>query len=44
MAEAAREHHELGFWEYLRFGILTTLSSLGLGVPMLVLVDALLGA
>jgi Na+/H+ antiporter NhaD/arsenite permease-like protein len=44
VAEAAREHHELGFWEYLRFGILTTLSSLGLGVPMLVLVDALLGA
>ena len=44
VAEAAREHHELGFWEYLRFGLLTTLSSLGLGVPMLVLVDALLGA
>ena len=44
VAEAAREHHELGFWEYLRFGVFTTLSSLGLGVPMLVLVDALLGA
>ena len=44
VAEAAREHHELGFWEYLRFGFFTTLSSLGLGVPMLVLVDALLGA
>lgn len=35
VAEAAREHHEIGFFEYLRFGAATTAASLLLGVPLI---------
>ena len=35
VAEGAREHHELGFLEYLRFGVLATAVSLAVGVVML---------
>lgn len=35
VAEGAREHHELGFVEYLRFGVPCTLISLCVGVPIL---------
>lgn len=34
VAEGAREHHELGFVEYLRFGVPSTIVSLGVGVPI----------
>jgi Na+/H+ antiporter NhaD/arsenite permease-like protein len=33
VAEAAKAHHDLGFFEYLRFGALTTLVTLAVGVP-----------
>jgi Na+/H+ antiporter NhaD/arsenite permease-like protein len=33
VAEAARAHHELGFWEYLRFGLPSTALVLLVGVP-----------
>lgn len=35
VAEGARERHELGFLEYLKFGALTTAATLALGVLML---------
>ena len=35
VAEGAREHHELGFLEYLKFGVLSTIVSLSIGVVML---------
>jgi Na+/H+ antiporter NhaD/arsenite permease-like protein len=35
VAEGAREHHELGFLEYLKFGALSTAVSLAVGVVML---------
>ncbi|MEZ6183623.1 MAG: SLC13 family permease [Planctomycetota bacterium] len=37
VAERAREHYTLGFWEYLRFGAVSTVACLALGVPLLVL-------
>ena len=36
VAEGAREHHELGFFEYLRFGAVSTLLGLAVGVPLIV--------
>jgi Na+/H+ antiporter NhaD/arsenite permease-like protein len=36
VAEGAREHHALGFWEYLRFGAVSTVLVLAVGVPILV--------
>lgn len=35
VAEGAREHHTLGFVEYLRFGALSTVLSLLVGVPLI---------
>lgn len=35
VAEGAREHHALGFFEYLRFGALSTAITLAIGVPLL---------
>jgi Na+/H+ antiporter NhaD/arsenite permease-like protein len=35
VAEGAREHYELGFWEYLKFGAVSTTVTLALGVPLL---------
>jgi Na+/H+ antiporter NhaD/arsenite permease-like protein len=35
VAEGAREDHELGFLEYLKFGVLSTAVSLAIGVVML---------
>ncbi len=35
VAEGAREHHVLAFWEYTRFGALSTLVVLLVGVPLL---------
>jgi len=35
VAEGARESHELGFVEYLRFGVPSTLLSLAMGVALL---------
>lgn len=37
VAEGAREHYHLGFFEYLRFGALSTVLALAVGVPLLVL-------
>lgn len=37
VAEKARSHYALGFMEYLRFGVLSTLLSLLIGVPLLFL-------
>ncbi len=37
VAERAREHYELGFLEYLRFGVVSTLLVLIAGVPLIVL-------
>jgi Na+/H+ antiporter NhaD/arsenite permease-like protein len=37
VAERARDHHELGFFEYLRFGLLSTLVVLLVGVPIVCL-------
>lgn len=34
VAERARAHYVLGFWEYLRFGAVSTLVSLTVGVPL----------
>ena len=36
VAERAREHYDLGFWEYLRFGAASTATTLALGVPALI--------
>jgi len=35
VAEGAREHYHLGFVEYLRFGAVSTVLSLAIGVPLL---------
>lgn len=35
VAESAREAHTLGFWEYLRFGVPSTLLVLAAGVPLI---------
>jgi len=35
VAESARGHYELGFREYLRFGLPSTLLVLAAGVPLL---------
>ncbi len=37
VAEGARAHYDLGFVEYLRFGALSTLLTLAIGVPLLCL-------
>jgi Na+/H+ antiporter NhaD/arsenite permease-like protein len=37
VAERARQHYELGFLEYLRFGIASTLVVLAVGVPLVCL-------
>jgi Na+/H+ antiporter NhaD/arsenite permease-like protein len=37
VAERARQHHELGFLEYLRFGAASTLLVLAVGVPIVCL-------
>ncbi|MET0344499.1 MAG: SLC13 family permease [Polyangiales bacterium] len=37
VAERARQHHELGFWEYLRFGVVSTALVLAVGVPIICL-------
>lgn len=34
VAEGAREHHALGFFEYLRFGVVSTVAALAVGVPV----------
>jgi Na+/H+ antiporter NhaD/arsenite permease-like protein len=34
VAERARDHYELGFFEYLRFGAVSTILVLGAGVPL----------
>ena len=34
VAEGAREHYELGFLEYLKFGALSTAVSLAIGVVL----------
>lgn len=34
VAERAREHHELGYLEYLRFGVSSTIVTLAAGVPV----------
>lgn len=35
VAERARDHYTLGFWEYLRFGVPSTLLVLAAGVPLI---------
>lgn len=37
VVERAREHYDLGFFEYLRFGVISTLLTLAAGVPLVVL-------
>lgn len=37
VAEGARDHYHLGFFEYLRFGAASTLLTLAIGVPLLAL-------
>jgi Na+/H+ antiporter NhaD/arsenite permease-like protein len=34
VAERARAHYDLGFWEYARFGVVSTLAVLALGIPV----------
>jgi Na+/H+ antiporter NhaD/arsenite permease-like protein len=36
VAEGAKAHHALGFWEYTRFGLLSTVLALAAGVPLIV--------
>ena len=43
VAETAREHYSLGFCEYLRFGVVSTLVVLAAGVPVVWLTCRLLG-
>jgi Na+/H+ antiporter NhaD/arsenite permease-like protein len=43
VAERSRDAYDLGFFEYLRFGVATTLASLAVGVPLIVLTARLLG-
>lgn len=40
VAERARPHYELGFFEYLRFGVASTLVALVVGVPIVCLLTA----
>ncbi|MEY4510728.1 MAG: hypothetical protein RLZZ450_2850 [Pseudomonadota bacterium] len=40
VAERARPHYELGFFEYLRFGVASTLVALAVGVPIVCLLTA----
>jgi Na+/H+ antiporter NhaD/arsenite permease-like protein len=42
VAERAREHYDLGFAEYLRFGAVSTIAVLAVGVPALLAVAALM--
>lgn len=42
VAERAKPHYELGYGEYLRFGVVSTLLCLALGVGLLTLMSALL--
>ncbi|MGE0713263.1 MAG: SLC13 family permease [Planctomycetota bacterium] len=44
VVEGAREHYDLGFWEYLRFGGVSTVLVLAAGVPLLMAWGAWLGA
>lgn len=37
VAEGAGEHYHLGFWEYLRFGAVSTALTLAVGVPIVLL-------
>jgi Na+/H+ antiporter NhaD/arsenite permease-like protein len=37
VAEAAKDHHEIGFWEYARFGVVSTAVSLLAGIPLILL-------
>jgi Na+/H+ antiporter NhaD/arsenite permease-like protein len=37
VAERARQHYELGFFEYLRFGLASTVVVLAIGVPLVCL-------
>ncbi len=43
VAEGAKEHYTLGFVEYLRFGLVSTLLVLAAGLPVLVLAARLVG-
>jgi Na+/H+ antiporter NhaD/arsenite permease-like protein len=36
VAEGARKEHELGFWEYFKFGAVSTVAALLVGVPLIV--------
>ena len=36
VAERAADHYDLGFFEYLRFGLVSTVLALALGVPLIV--------
>ncbi|GAB4297125.1 MAG: hypothetical protein Kow0090_12330 [Myxococcota bacterium] len=38
VAEGAREHYQLGFLEYLRFGTLSTLLTLAAGATVIYLI------
>jgi Na+/H+ antiporter NhaD/arsenite permease-like protein len=40
VAERARQHYQLGFVEYLRFGVASTLVALAVGVPIVCLLTA----
>jgi Na+/H+ antiporter NhaD/arsenite permease-like protein len=35
VAEGAKRHHDLGFLEYLRFGLVSTVVVLAVGVPLI---------
>lgn len=35
VAERARDYYDLGFWEYLRFGFISTLVTLSIGIPVI---------
>ncbi|MBX3468737.1 MAG: anion transporter [Planctomycetes bacterium] len=43
VAEGAKDHYTLGFVEYLRFGLVSTLVVLAAGVPVIVLASRALG-
>lgn len=43
VAEGAKDHHTLGFLEYLRFGAVSTLAVLATGVPVIWVVTRALG-
>ncbi len=44
VAERARPAYDLGFFEYLRFGAVSTVMSLGVGVPVVLLLSGSVGA